>query len=459
VDLSLKYSAVILAAGKGVRMVSKLPKVLHPVAGKPMVAHVINQVKAAGIENIILVVGSGRQEVEEAMSGEQVHFVVQEQQLGTGHALMQARTAAKHSEQVLVLAGDTPLLKPEMLKKLIQFHEQQKAVATVLSCEAEDPFGYGRIIRNQEGFLECIVEEKDADVSQKAIKEINSGIYCFNTGIIFDKLANLNNNNSQGEYYLTEVIEILKKENKQVAVYLSPDSESIHGINDRQQLAYAESILRQRINIQLMKEGVSIVDPLTTFIDSEVKIGNDTVILPFTMIEGKTVIGTNCRIGPSSRISSSLIGNNVNIESSRILEAKIGDDCNIGPYAYLRPGAVLHSGVKIGDFVEIKKSVIGENSKIPHLSYVGDAQVGKGVNIGAGTITCNYDGFNKYNTVLEDGVFIGSNSNLVAPVKIGKNSYTGAGSTITRDVEEDSLAVERAAQKNIIGWAKRIKKQ
>lgn len=453
----MKYSAVILAAGKGVRMVSAIPKVLHPAAGKPMVAHVINQVKAAGIKDIVLVVGAGREKVEEAMSEEQIQFVVQEQQLGTGHALMQAGPAVDHEGQVLVLAGDTPLLRSQLLKELMSFHQQQGSAATVLSCGVDNPYGYGRIIRDKEGFLERIVEEKDADDSQKVIKEINSGIYCFNARTVFEKLSCLKNSNAQGEYYLTDVIEILKGENQPVAVYMSPDSESVYGVNDREQLAYAESVLRRRINSQLMKDGVTIIDPLSTFIDSEVKIGSDTTILPFTIIEGKTVIGQNCKIGPGTRIDSSLIGNGVNIESSRIKQAQIGDDCNIGPFAYLRPETILHNGVKVGDFVEVKKSVIGEKSKIPHLSYVGDAQVGKGVNIGAGTITCNYDGHNKYQTVLEDGVFIGSNTNLVAPVKIGKNSFTGAGSTITRDVEDNSLAVERAPQKNIIGWTKRSK--
>ncbi|MDD3893536.1 MAG: bifunctional UDP-N-acetylglucosamine diphosphorylase/glucosamine-1-phosphate N-acetyltransferase GlmU [Syntrophomonadaceae bacterium] len=453
----MKFSAVILAAGKGVRMVSALPKILHPVAGKPMAAHVIDQVKAAGIDDIVLVTGFGRERVEEAMSGEQIKFVLQEQQLGTGHALMQAAPAVDHQGQMLVLAGDTPLLSAKLLKELMDYHIGQGTAATVLSCIADNPYGYGRIIRAEEGYLERIVEEKDADESQKIINEINSGIYCFETGIVFECLSQLNNNNAQKEYYLTEVIEILRREKKPVAVFMSTDSESVYGINDREQLAFAESVLRRRKNVELMKEGVTILDPLSTFIDSEVKIGSDTVILPFTIIEGKTVIGQNCEIGPGTRINSSLIGNGVKVDSSRINEAEIGDDCNIGPFSYLRPDTVLHNGVKVGDFVEVKKSIIGEKSKIPHLSYVGDAQVGKGVNIGAGTITCNYDGKNKYRTVLEDGVFIGSNTNLVAPVKIGKDSYTGAGSTITKDVGEDSLAVERAVQKNISGWSKRSK--
>lgn len=450
----MKFSAVILAAGKGVRMVSALPKILHQVAGKPMTVHIIEQVKAAGINDIVLVVGFGREQVEEALTGEQVKFAIQEQQLGTGHALMQAASLVDHDGKILVLAGDTPLLTATLLQELMDHHISQDAAATVLTCKIEDPYGYGRIIRDEEGHFDRIIEEKDTDAGQKAILEINSGIYCFEAGLVFSCLSRLDNNNAQAEYYLTEVLEILRRDNKRVSIYMSPDSESIYGINDREQLAFAESVLRQRKNLQLMKQGVTIRDPLSTFIDLEVEIGPDTVILPFTMIEGRTVIGSNCEIGPGTRINSSFIGNGVRIENSRICEADIGDDCNIGPFAYLRPGSVLHNNVKVGDFVEIKKSVIGEHSKIPHLSYVGDAQIGKGVNIGAGTITCNYDGKHKYMTVLEDGVFIGSNTNLVAPITIGRNSVTGAGSTITKNVGENSLAVERASQKNISDWIK-----
>ena len=453
----MKFSAVILAAGKGVRMVSALPKILHPAAGKPMIAHIIDQVKAAGINDIVLVIGFGREQVEETLSGEQVRFAVQEQQLGTGHALMQAVSAVDHDGQILVLGGDTPLLTAELLQELMDHHVRQGAAATVLTCSIEDPHGYGRIIRDDADYLDRIVEEKDADAAQKTIQEINSGIYCFDAGLVFSCLSGLSNDNAQQEYYLTEVLEILKRENKPVSIYMSSDSELISGINDREQLAFAEAVLRQRKNLQLMKEGVTIRDPASTFIDMDVEIGQDTVILPFTMIEGRTVIGKDCAIGPGTRINSSSIGNGVHIENSRISEAEIGDECNIGPFAYLRPGSVLHKGVKVGDFVEIKKSVIGEHSKIPHLSYVGDAQIGKAVNIGAGTITCNYDGKNKYLTVLEDGVFIGSNTNLVAPITIGKNSTTGAGSTITEDVGENSLAIERAPQKNIDNWSKHSK--
>jgi bifunctional UDP-N-acetylglucosamine pyrophosphorylase/glucosamine-1-phosphate N-acetyltransferase len=445
----VNYSAVILAAGKGVRMHSQMPKVLHRVAGKPMIWYVVKAVKEAGIDDITLVVGHGRELVEETLAGEDLHFVVQEQQLGTGHALMQAQGCINPANTLLVLAGDTPLLEGKTLKKLLDFHRQEQVMATVLSGLLPDPYGYGRIIRQADGGLERIVEEKDASPEEKKIAEINTGMYCFQAGAVFTALSRVDRSNAQGEYYLTDVLPLLKNDGHQVAVLAIDEIDQIHGINDRIQMASAESIIRQRHNQKLMKNGVSIMAPETTFIDSSVKIGMDTVIYPFTIIEGPTIIGENCTIGPYTRINDSTIGNDVVIESSRIKEARIGDHCNIGPFAYLRPEADLQENVKVGDFVEIKKSIIGAGSKIPHLSYVGDALLGKGVNIGAGTITCNYDGKKKSRTILEDHVFIGSNTNLVAPVTIGENSITGAGSTITRDIPADTLAVERAEQKHI----------
>jgi bifunctional UDP-N-acetylglucosamine pyrophosphorylase/glucosamine-1-phosphate N-acetyltransferase len=280
-------------------------------------------------------------------------------------------------------------------------------------------------------------------------------MYCFNRADAMAALSKVGTDNAQGEYYLTDILKILISQQKKVEIFKTDASDDIYGINDRVQLAQAETIIRQRKNIELMKSGVTITDPGSIFIDSEVEIGRDTVILPFTMLEGATVIGERCEIGPGTRITSSNIGDDVTIESSRIKEARIGKACTIGPYAYLRPGTVLHDNVKVGDFVEIKKSVIGEKSKVPHLAYVGDATVGTKVNIGAGTITCNYDGVNKYETILEDGVFIGSNTNLVAPVKIGQNSTTGAGSTITKDIPANTLGVERAQQRNIQNWTRK----
>lgn len=445
----MSYSAIILAAGKGVRMRSQMPKVVHQVAGRPMVWYVVNAVREAGIDDITLVVGHGREMVEKALEGENLHFAVQEQQLGTGHALMQAQDSIDPANTLIVLAGDTPLLEGATVKKLLEYHQQQGAEATVLSAVLPDPYGYGRIIRQADGGLERIVEEKDASPEEKKIAEINTGMYCFQASSVFNALAQINTANAQGEYYLTDVLPILKKGGYKVAVLAIEEIDQIHGINDRVQLSRAESIIRQKQNQVLMRSGVTIMAPENTYIDSQVEIGMDTVIYPFTIIEGHTRIGQNCIIGPYSRINDSFIGNDVVIENSRVKQAHIADRCNIGPFAYLRPEAQLHEDVKVGDFVEIKKSVIGAGSKVPHLSYVGDALLGKGVNVGAGTITCNYDGKNKHRTILEDRVFIGSNTNLVAPVTIGEDSITGAGSTITRDVPPHTLAVERAEQRNL----------
>lgn len=449
VDLQVDYSAIILAAGKGVRMRSQMPKVVHRVAGRPMIWYVVNAVRKAGINNVTLVVGHGRAMVEEALQGENLHFVVQEQQLGTGHALMQAQNGIDPGQTLIVLAGDTPLLEAATVRKLLDYHQQQGAEATVLSAFLEEPYGYGRIIRDAAGGVERIVEEKDASPEEKKITEINTGMYCFQTQSVFKALTAINTANAQGEYYLTDVLPRLKQGGHKVAVMAIEETDQIHGINDRIQLARAESIIRRKQNQALMQGGVTIMAPDTTFIDSSVEIGMDTIIYPFTIIEGQTRIGQNCIIGPHSHINDSLIGNDVAIENSRVKQARIADRCNIGPFAYLRPEAELHEDVKVGDFVEIKKSIIGAGSKVPHLSYVGDALLGKEVNVGAGTITCNYDGKSKHRTILGDRVFIGSNTNLVAPVTMGEDSMTGAGSTITRDVPAGTLAVERAEQRNL----------
>lgn len=445
----MKTTAVVLAAGKGVRMCSDLPKVVHCAAGKPMILHVIDAVRMAGIEEVCAVIGHGREKVMEVLAGQEVKYAVQEQQLGTGHALIQAEQQVNPQDTILVLSGDTPLLQGETLRQLLNYHKNQQAIATVLSATIDDSFGYGRIVRRPDGSLENIVEERDASEEQKLIKEINTGIYCFQGEEVFRCLSGLNTSNAQGEYYLTQVLEILLEQNKKVSILQTDQAEDIQGVNDRVQLAEAEAVLRKRKNRQLMLNGVTITDPASTFIDCEVTVGKETIILPFTILEGRTGIGTGCTIGPSTRISDSILGSRVTIEYSRVTEATIGNDCKIGPFAYLRPQAILRDNVKVGDFVEIKNSTIGTNSKVPHLSYVGDAVVGSAVNIGAGTITCNYDGKNKYPTYLEDGCFIGSNTNLVAPVRIGCEAVTGAGSTITRDVPAHSLAVERARQKNL----------
>lgn len=451
----MNLSAVILAAGKGVRMQSSLPKVVHRAAGVPMIIHIVNAVKASGIQDIHVVVGHGREIVQEILAEESIQFVIQEQQLGTGHALQQAENNIDSHNCVLVLSGDTPLLQASTLKELVAMHLGQNAAATVLSAEVSNPQGYGRILRTAQGDFSKIVEEKDASTEEKMIQEINSGIYCFNAGEVFTALGQINTNNAQKEYYLTDVLGLLKKEGKRVSVLTADNAEEILGVNDKVQLAYVESLLRKKKNIELMEKGVHIIDPVSTFIDMDVNIGQDTVILPFTLIEGKTHIGSQCEIGPYTRISNSSIGSRVIIDSSRVNEAEIADECTIGPFAYLRPQTVLHESVKVGDFVEIKKSNIGIGSKVPHLSYVGDAHLGSGVNIGAGTITCNYDGKHKFETIIGDKAFIGSNTNLVAPVSIGEGAVTGAGSTIAQDVPPKNLAIERAQQRNIPKRAKK----
>lgn len=435
-------------------MRSNLPKVLHPVAGVPMVKHVIRSARGAGVSRLVLVVGHGRDLLMERITGDDIDFAIQEQQLGTGHALLQARDHIGQADIILVLCGDTPLLKSTTLTNLIEYHQENQSAATVLTACVGDPTGYGRIIRDQEDQFVRIVEEKDAAADEKKIHEINSGIYCFRRDV-FDALQKLTPNNAQGEYYLTDVLIGLRGQGKKVMALMAAEEEDIYGINDRVQLSFAEQVMRRRKTRELMLSGVTVVDPDTTFVDLEVSIGPDSVVYPFSIIEGNTTIGEECTIGPGAQIVDSSIGSGVSIVNSRILSSIIGDNCTIGPFSYIRPDTVLAQDVKVGDFVEIKKSNIGLGSKVPHLSYVGDAEIGRGVNIGAGTITCNYDGVNKYPTIIEDEVFIGSNTNLVAPVKIGSGATTGAGSTITRDLPPNSLGVERAPQKVIADWRNR----
>lgn len=449
--------AVVLAAGLGKRMKSKLPKVLHQVGGRYMVQHVLDALNTAGIGDAVLVIGHGADLVKEVL-GPAFSYALQEQQLGTGHAVMQAEGAiSADCRTVMAVCGDTPLLRGETLRTLLERHRESQAAATVLSAVFSDPTGYGRIIRDQKGDLDRIVEEKDAAPGEKKIAEGNTGTYCFDREQLFSALRQVTPNNVQGEYYLTDVLSILRRQGKKVQAVSLAAAEEALGINSRRQLADVDEIIRERVRERLMEEGVSIVDPKTTYIDAGAIIGSDTVIYPFTFIEGKSVIGPDCRIGPFTRVVASRIGKGTVVQNSVMLESEVGENCDIGPFSYLRPLTQLGDKVKVGDFVEIKKSTVGRGSKIPHLSYVGDATLGEGVNIGAGTITCNYDGVNKYPTVVEDGAFIGSNTNLVAPVTIGANAVTGAGSTITKDVPKGSLAVERCQQKTIPQWKTRVK--
>jgi len=447
-----KARAVILAAGKGTRMKSKLPKVLHKICGKPMVEHVLAATLSAGIEKNILVIGYEAEKIEAAL-GEQAEYVYQHQQLGTGHAVLQAAELLKdYDGSVLVLCGDTPLLTGETLAKLLAYHREKGAVATILTGIMENPYGYGRIIRNTDGVVTRIVEEKDAGLEEKQVSEINTGTYCFDSRLLFAALEKITPNNAQGEYYLTDVISMFKESKFRVEALIAEEVWETMGVNSRKHLAEADFYLRRRILNNLMEEGVTIVDPASTFIQADVKIGRDTLVHPFTIIEGQTLIEEDCIIGPGTRIIDSRIGTGTIVEYSIVLESVLGQEVRVGPYAYLRPGTVAYDQVKIGDFVEVKKSVIGAGSKIPHLSYIGDAQIGTEVNVGAGTITCNYDGQHKHQTIIEDQAFIGSNSNLVAPVRIGKKAYVAAGSTVNKDVPPKALGIARARQKNIEGW-------
>ena len=430
--------AVILAAGQGTRMKSKLYKVLHPVCGKPMVQHVVDQISKLNIEKMVTVTGHGAEEVK-AQLGTQSEYVLQEEQLGTAHAVIQTKDLLGEKQgTTLVICGDTPLIKAETMEALFQSHTEKKAMVTVLTAQTSDPTGYGRIVRNESGFVEKIVEHKDASAEERLITEINTGTYCFDNQALFNALDLVNNDNIQGEYYLPDVLEILKNKGEIVSAFKTTDFAETLGVNDRVALAEAEQTMKQRINKQHMKNGVTIIDPATTYIGADVEIGADTVILPGTMILGKTVIGSDCQIGPNSEIKDCQIGNATVIRQSVSEDSQIGAHVKIGPFAHIRPESAIHDDVKIGNFVEIKKAVFGKGSKASHLSYIGDAEVGSDVNIGCGSITVNYDGKNKFLTKIEDGVFIGCNSNLVAPVPIGEGAYVAAGSTITEDVPGDA---------------------
>jgi bifunctional UDP-N-acetylglucosamine pyrophosphorylase / glucosamine-1-phosphate N-acetyltransferase len=455
--MSKRY-AVILAAGQGTRMRSKLYKVLHPVCGKPMVQHVVDQVSNLQIEEMVTIIGHGAELVKSQL-GEKCSYALQEEQLGTAHAVMQAQAMLEGKEGItLVVCGDTPLIKAETMEALFKQHEETKARASVLTAYADDPTGYGRIIRNENGLVEKIVEHKDASEDERQVKEINTGTYCFDNRALFEALKNVSNENVQGEYYLPDVIEIMKKAGEVVTAYQTNDFEETLGVNDRVALSKAEGILKKRINEQHMRNGVTIIDPNNTYIDADVEIGQDTVIQPGTVLSGKTKISSECNIGPNSEIRDCQIGEGTVIRQSVAHDSEIGNDVNIGPFAHIRPQSEIQDDVKIGNFVEIKKTVFGKGSKASHLSYIGDAEVGSEVNIGCGSITVNYDGKNKYLTKIEDEVFIGCNSNLVAPVTIGKGAYVAAGSTVTEDVPGDALAIARARQVNKEEYAKKIKK-
>ncbi|GGG08080.1 bifunctional protein GlmU [Paenibacillus albidus] len=453
----MKRMAVVLAAGQGKRMKSKLYKVLHPVCGKPMVGHVLDTVKATGCERSIVIVGHGAEAVQAYLGG-QAEYVLQEVQLGTGHAVKQAKGLLGSEEgTTIVICGDTPLVTTGTLEGLMALHEERGAAATVLTAVMEQPAGYGRIIRGEDGGVLKIVEQKDCTPEEDAVTEINTGTYCFDNAKLFAALEKVTNSNNQQEYYLTDVIGILKAQGETVLGYQANDSAESIGVNDRLALSEAEGHMRQRINRYHMLNGVTIIDPASTYIGAEVIIGPDTTLYPGTTLKGKTVIGDNCVIGPASEIEDCQIMDGATIKQSVLNGAQVGARTSVGPFAYLRPGSVLGEEVKVGDFVEIKNATIGDGSKVSHLSYIGDATVGRNVNVGCGAITVNYDGYNKSKTEIEDDAFIGSNVNLVAPVTVGKGAFVVAGSTITRSVSENELAIARVRQENKPGYAEKIR--
>ena len=443
--------ALILAAGQGKRIKSNLPKVLHKVCGKEMVNHVIDCMRESGIEDVNVIIGKGAELVKENTKTRNVSYSMQLEQLGTGHAVKCAIDFLKDKTgTVAIFCGDTPLIRKETVEELIKEHEKNKNTATLLTSILEDASGYGRIIRSGDEVVK-IVEHKDCNEKELLVKEMNAGMYCFDIEELVKALDMLSNNNEQGEYYLTDVIEIFKKKDLRVGAVVI-DFEETLGVNSRVQLAQADEILRKRINNKHLENGVTLIDPKSTYIGVDVEIGKDTIIYPNNVIEGKTLIGEDCILYPNSRIKDSEIGDEVEIQSSVILESKIGNNTTVGPFAYVRPESNIGEHVRVGDFVEIKKSTIGNGTKVSHLTYIGDAEVGEKCNFGCGTVVVNYDGKNKHKTVIGNNSFIGCNTNLVSPAKVGDNTYIAAGSTITNEVKEGELAIARAKQRNIEGW-------
>jgi bifunctional UDP-N-acetylglucosamine pyrophosphorylase/glucosamine-1-phosphate N-acetyltransferase len=448
---------IILAAGLGTRMKSSTIKILHRAAGRPIIDYVLDLAAGLSSNPPVMIVGHQRDAVQQAV-GERARYAVQEEQLGTGHAVLQAATVLTSDKRVLILSGDVPLTRPETLKRLLDEHERSGNALTLLTMKLADPAMYGRIVRDGDGAVMRIVEAKDASDEEKRIDEVNAGIYIFDGGHLFDNLRNLKPANAQKEYYLTDLLATIRDAGHRVGAVVADDPVEALGVNSRADLAEVENEIQRRVVARLMSEGVTFRNPSTVVIDSTVTIGADSVVYPFVTLEGNTRIGRDCVIEPGVHLINVTVGNDVHLKTGTVADdAVIEDEAVVGPYAHLRAGTKLGRHVKVGNFVETKKAVFGAGAKASHLSYIGDAEVGAEVNIGAGTITCNYDGVNKHKTIIEDGAFIGSDSQLVAPVRIGRGAYVGAGSTITKDVPPESLALSRTPQRVVEGWASRKK--
>lgn len=449
--------AIILAAGKGTRMKSDLYKVLHPVCGLPMVEHVFRAVKASGVGELVTIVGHGAEKVKEVLQ-ERTQYALQAEQLGTGHAVLQAKEQLAHLEgHTLVICGDTPLLTSETLSALFEYHLTTNAKATILTALADNPTGYGRVVRVVDQTVSKIVEQKDASHEELLIKEINTGTYVFDNKTLFEALGRVTNENAQGEYYLTDVIELIKNDGGNVGAYIMHDMDEALGINDRLALSQANQLMSKRINEDHMRNGVTFVNPFSTMIETDVVIGNDTVIEPGVYLKGKTVIGSNCVIGSNTEIVESQIADNVIITQSVIEYSTVNPGSSVGPFAHLRPNSYLGENVHIGNFVEVKNSTIGNDTKAGHLTYIGDADLGTNVNVGCGTIFVNYDGKNKFRSQVGNDSFIGCNANIVSPVNIGEKVFIAAGTTVIRDVEDKALAISRVDQRNIDNYWEKLK--
>ncbi|MBR1738620.1 MAG: bifunctional UDP-N-acetylglucosamine diphosphorylase/glucosamine-1-phosphate N-acetyltransferase GlmU [Firmicutes bacterium] len=452
-----KLKVIILAAGQGTRMKSKIPKVLHKVLDKTMIDYVIDAAEKAGCDDICAIIGHQSAMVKAVLAG-RVKTALQKEQLGTGHAVMQAGDFIKDGGNIVILCGDTPLITAETINKLNETHCSENNDVTVISAIAEDATGYGRIVKDNGGRFIKIVEHKDCNSEELKIKEYNTGVYIFKSAALNNALSKLTNNNSQGEYYLTDALEIIKNDGGKVGVMTAENESEFIGVNSKLQLSQAAKTIRKRINENLMINGVTIEDPDNTYIGQDVEIEPDTIILPGCVLEGKTKIGTDCIIGPNTMISGSIIHDAVIIKNSTLVNSEVDNFTTVGPYAYLRPNSKIGEHVKIGDFVEVKNSNIDDGTKVSHLTYIGDSDVGKNINFGCGTVTVNYDGKNKFRTTIGDNAFIGCNTNLVAPVTVEENAYIAAGSTITNDVPESALSIARARQVNKPEWRKKMGK-